>query len=433
MDGVQFTPVFGPSYTFTCMNRLLSIVFILRLFTSAEAQTTRVLFIGNSYTSVNDLPEMTRQLALSMGDTLIVASSSPGGYTFQQHTANAATQGLIDQGNWDFVVLQEQSQLPSFPPAQVAAQCLPYAVQLVGQVRAASPCAEAVFYMTWGRQNGDAQNCASWPPVCTYEGMQQQLRVSYLQMAQDNSAECAPAGMAWKRVRAEYPALNLYGSDGSHPSVAGTYLVASTLYSTFFRSSTVGATFTSSLDAATALTLQQVASSVVLDSLGTWNIGVNDPVAQPQHTDLGGGQVQFSQSSTGATAHFWNLGDGSSSTESSFTHTYAANGNYVVMYVATDDCGRTDTSTFTVQVLTAGIEELGKPMVSVTSDAQGLVVVNGGSAGSLELFDVQGRRLATHAISAGGREHLPLSSGTATVWRFHARGGGDGSGLVVMP
>ena len=146
------------------MNRILSIAFASGLVLSLQAQTTRVLFIGNSYTSVNDLPEMTRQLALSLGDTLIVANSSPGGYTFQQHTANAATQGLIDQGNWDFVVLQEQSQLPSFPPSQVAAECLPYAQALVDTIRAHSPCAEPVFYMTWGRQNGDAQNCASWPP-----------------------------------------------------------------------------------------------------------------------------------------------------------------------------------------------------------------------------------------------------------------------------
>lgn len=399
----------------------------------ANAQSTRVLFIGNSYTGVNDLPEMTRQLALSMGETLTVASSTPGGYTFQQHTTNATTQGLIDQGAWDFVVLQEQSQLPSFPPSQVASECLPYAQALVDTIRAHSPCAEPVFYMTWGRENGDAQNCASWPPVCTYEGMQQQLRQSYLQMAQDNSAACAPAGMAWKRMRTDHPTINLYSSDGSHPSVAGTYLVACTMYSTFFRSSTVGASFTSSLDAATALTLQQVASSVVMDSLETWNIGVNDPEALPEHQDQGNGSVFFSENSVNAMAHYWNLGDGSTSTESSFTHTYAANGTYTVTYVATDDCGRTDTSVFTVNMTAAGIGELDKPLVSVTSDAQGLVVINAGSAGNLVLFDLQGRRVSVHPIGATAKEQVPLPSGTAIVWRFQTAGGRVGSGLVVIP
>ena len=250
--GMQFPTALGPFHTFSHMNRIFSITFAFGLVLSLQAQSTHVLFIGNSYTGVNDLPEMTRQLALSIGDTLVVASSSPGGMTFQGHTTNATTQSLIDQGNWDFVVLQEQSQLPSFPPSQVASDCLPYAQALVDTVRARTPCAEAVFYMTWGRENGDADNCAFWPPVCTYEGMQQRLRMSYLQMAQDNSAECAPAGMAWKRVREDFPTIDLYASDGSHPSVAGSYLVACTMYSTFFRTSTVGATFTSSLDPATA-------------------------------------------------------------------------------------------------------------------------------------------------------------------------------------
>lgn len=415
------------------MKQLFAFVVLFGSLTSAFAQTTQVLFIGNSYTSVNNLPELTRQLALSLGDTLVVSSSTPGGYTFQGHISNTATQNLIAQGGWDYVVLQEQSQLPSFPPGQVATECYPYASDLVNGIRAHSPCADAVFYMTWGRENGDAQNCASWPPVCTYEGMQERLRTSYLQMAQDNNAECAPAGMAWKRVRDEYPAIDLYASDGSHPSVAGSYLVACTMYSIFLRTSTVGATFTSTLDPVTAATLQQVASSVVLDSLATWNIGVNDPVALPEHADLGAGQIAFSENSVNSTSNFWDLGDGTSSDQSAFTHTYAANGVYTVTYVAMDDCGRTDTSSFVVDVISAGIAALNKPSISISSDAQGLVLNNANRDGTLELFDTQGRKLATHAITAGEFHHLSAPSGTAMLWRFQAKDGSFGAGMVVRP
>lgn len=415
------------------MKQLFAFVVLFGSLTSAFAQTTQVLFIGNSYTSVNNLPELTRQLALSLGDTLVVSSSTPGGYTFQGHISNTATQNLIAQGGWDYVVLQEQSQLPSFPPGQVATECYPYASDLVNGIRAHSPCADAVFYMTWGRENGDAQNCASWPPVCTYEGMQERLRTSYLQMAQDNNAECAPAGMAWKRVRDEYPAIDLYATDGSHPSVAGSYLVACTMYSIFLRTSTVGATFTSTLDPVTAATLQQVASSVVLDSLATWNIGVNDPVALPEHADLGAGQIAFSENSVNSTSNFWDLGDGTSSDQSAFTHTYAANGVYTVTYVAMDDCGRTDTSSFVVDVISAGIAALNKPSISISSDAQGLVVNNANRDGTLELFDTQGRKLATHAITAGEFHHLSAPSGTAMLWRFQAKDGSFGAGMVVRP
>lgn len=414
------------------MKHLFAFLVLLGMLISVSAQSTRVLFIGNSYTSVNDLPEMTRQLALSLGGTLVVSSSSPGGVTFQGHTTNTTTQNLINQGGWDFVVLQEQSQLPSFPPGQVASDCYPYATVLVDDIRAHSSCAEAVFYMTWGRENGDAQNCASWPPVCTYEGMQERLRLSYLQMAQDNSAECAPAGMAWKRMREEFPAINLYSSDGSHPSIAGSYLVACAMYSTFFRRTTVGATFTSTLDAMTAATIQQVASSVVLDSLNTWNIGINDPVALPEHVDLGGGQVAFSENSANSTSNSWDLGDGSTSTESGFTHTYTAVGNYPVTYIAMDDCGRADTSVFDVDITTTGIKELHASTFRVASDANGLVIHNGGDAGTLEIYDTQGRVLRSMPMDARSDQRISWPGGQSVLWRFTGATVPK-SGIVVVP
>lgn len=397
------------------------------------AQTTRVLFIGNSYIGVNDLPEMTRQLALSLGDTLAVQSSAPGGTTFQGHTTNANTQALIAQGGWDRVVLQEQSQLPSFPPGQVASDCLPYATALVDAIRSHSPCAGTVFYMTWGRENGDAQNCASWPPICTYEGMQQRLRESYLLMAQNNSAECAPAGVAWKRVREEHPGIQLYSSDGSHPSVAGSYLVACTMYSTFFRRSATGASFTSSLDPATAATLQAVASAVVLDSLAAWNIGVNDPVAEPLHTVIGGGEVAFSENSINATSHLWDLGDGSTSTASSFTHSYATNGIFEVNYQATDSCGRSSSSTFLVEILNTGMAERTAVPFLVIGGPEQLFIQNDIGLGTLTLFDSRGRVLREMELGAQSERQIQWPAERSIVWRFVARSGMVRSGACVRP
>ena len=86
----------------------------------------------------------------------------------------------INAASWDFVVLQEQSQIPSFPPSQVASDCFPYASILVDSIKSANPCAEPVFFMTWGRENGDQNNCINYPPLCTYGGMQARLRESYI-------------------------------------------------------------------------------------------------------------------------------------------------------------------------------------------------------------------------------------------------------------
>ena len=91
-----------------------------------QAQSTKVLFIGNSYTDVNSLPTLFYNIAASTGEDVFTASNTPGGCTFQLHCTNQSAT-MIQQGGWDYVVLQEQSQLPAFPIAQVQSSCFPYA------------------------------------------------------------------------------------------------------------------------------------------------------------------------------------------------------------------------------------------------------------------------------------------------------------------
>ena len=86
----------------------------------------RVLFVGNSYTQVNNLPQMVSDIALSMGDTMTYASNTPGGCTFEMHCHNQSMT-MICEGGWDFVVLQEQSQLPAFPMDSVELYVFPFA------------------------------------------------------------------------------------------------------------------------------------------------------------------------------------------------------------------------------------------------------------------------------------------------------------------
>ena len=89
-------------------------ILLMALALHVQGQTS-VLFIGNSYVYVNDLPNTFRQLAQSLGDEVTVASSAPGGYTLLQHASYAPTQTAITAQQWDFVVMQEQSQLGALP------------------------------------------------------------------------------------------------------------------------------------------------------------------------------------------------------------------------------------------------------------------------------------------------------------------------------
>lgn len=250
---------------FTTLALFLAVVLTL------SAQTTKkVLFIGNSYVYTNDLPTAIKTLALGCGDTLNYSQSTPGGCTFNNHLSNATTMGYVNAGGWDDVILQEQSQLPSFSIGQVESECFPYAQQLCQQIRNVTPTAEIVFFMTWGRKNGDASNCASYPPLCTYQGMDSLLYYRYMQMAEDNAAVVSPVGRVWHVLRDNHPEIELYSSDQSHPSVAGTYAAAVTFYTILFRKSPSCITNNLTVDAATAQAIRETVQSVVFDSLDFW-------------------------------------------------------------------------------------------------------------------------------------------------------------------
>lgn len=317
----------------------------------------KVLFLGNSYTAVNDLPNTLRQLALSLGDTIEVDSYTPGGYTFYAHTNDANTLAKIQTPGWDFVILQAQSQEPSFPPAQVATDTYPYAMWLDSAIHATNPCAETVFYMTWGRKNGDAVNCAIYPPVCTYLGMQQRLYDSYMEMSMLNHATCSPVGAAWRKCRDVYPNIELYQADESHPSMNGTYLAACTFYTTLYHKSTVGSQYLPvGVGNGDAFYIQTICSNLVLDSLETWQEHGNLPKASFNYIPLMN-TIAFANASNRSTKYMWDFGDGSPiDTNKNTSHIYTSIGNYNVVLSAMNDCNFIDT--FSQNVLISVINNI---------------------------------------------------------------------------
>jgi hypothetical protein len=338
---------------FAIVLSLLSIFFInLKLFSQS---TKRVLFIGNSYTAGNNLPQMAYDVSLSAGDTLIFDSNTPGGMTFQGHSTNTTTIAKIQTGNWDFVVLQEQSQRPSFPDAQVQVEVFPYATILDSMINTHNPCAETMFFMTWGRKNGDASNCAVWPPVCTYEGMDSLLHLRYMMMAEMNDAVVSPVGAVWRYLRTHHPAIELYQSDESHPSVAGSYAAAVCFYTSIFRKDPTNITFNSSIAPSDALIIRDAVKTTVYDSLINWHIGSYDPVADFWH-DVYGNAVQFYNLSENANQFHWSLDDGTFSYDESPFHIYTTNGNYVVLLTASH-CDLQDIHSDTIMIVGTEVHE----------------------------------------------------------------------------
>lgn len=411
------------------MNALRQVSLSLVLVAATAACQTRVLFIGNSYTYTNDLPGMFTALAASLGEDVVTGMSAPGGYTFNLHTQNTATLNALAQSDWDVVVLQEQSQLPSFPLGQVETECFPYAAALVDLARQANPCVEPVFLMTWGRENGDAQNCASWPPVCTYEGMQALLRERYLQMAIDNSATCAPAGAVWREHRALHPGIGLY-TDGSHPNAIGSFIASTVLFSTIFRRPSTSSAFVpGGVDPAQAATIRALSSGIVLDSAQIWNIGVNNPEAQAEWTPLGSGQVYFQSTTLEAVGYTWHFGDGMSADGEDAFHTYSGSGPYEASLIVIDGCGRTDTLAFSVSA-SQGMSDVAGPSAITVHRAEGssLRITSKHAIASFQVLDVRGRVLLSTSLAAGITTlQLPATATSSLIWQARDA---DGQGYV---
>ncbi|MCC7302933.1 MAG: T9SS type A sorting domain-containing protein [Bacteroidia bacterium] len=244
---------------------------------NAQVLTIKVLFLGNSYTYSNNLPQLIRDLAQANGDTLYFDSNCPGGYTLNNHFNDATSIAKIYSDAWDFVVIQAQSQEPSLSPVQVNITTTPYAMKIDSVIHANDSCTRPVFFETWGRKNGDAINCGAYPPVCTYTGMQDRLRSSYKLFADTCEGLMSPVGESWRKSIALNPTLNLFQGDESHPALEGSYLAACVFYEVLFGKSVMSNSFTGGLNAVTATFLQQVAHDVVNDSLSVWNIGLFDP------------------------------------------------------------------------------------------------------------------------------------------------------------
>lgn len=193
----------------------------------AAPRTLRVLFIGNSYTYVNDLPAAVARIAReSEGErgrpSITVDSAVEGGATLQLHWERMR-QDRIRMGPWDAVVLQGQSVEPILAYQNFDL----YARRFAERARAEG--SRVVFYATWARRPGDAVYAQPWSGG-NFAAMTTRLDNAYRMTAMNVMGETARVGLRWSDARAAHPTIELYDSDGSHPSAAGTFLAACVMY-----------------------------------------------------------------------------------------------------------------------------------------------------------------------------------------------------------
>jgi hypothetical protein len=244
------------------------LVAFLMLGTVALAEEPqRVLFIGNSYTGVNKLPDVFLEVVKgSSRPAPFVKSSTPGGRTLKQHLGIAGSMKLVDEGDWDVVVLQGQSQEPAIAEADEAVrkEFLESAAELCRRVRAKSPKAKIYFYETWARHADYWKATKKGPDVgANPKEMQTRLRKWYGIVAKDNDATFVPCGDAWELNYASAAPVRLHTADHSHPEFVGTYLNALIFFGKIYDVKAPAPIWSGKLDEAQAKLMQGLAARVL--------------------------------------------------------------------------------------------------------------------------------------------------------------------------
>jgi hypothetical protein len=170
----------------------------------------RVLFIGNSLTFTNDLPGLVEALIDSAAlGPVTIESITFGNVGLEDHWNRGQAREAIARGGWDVVVLQQGPSATEGRPS-----LLEYSERFAEEAERVG--ARVALYMVW----------PSAARFFDFDGVSE----SYAMAAGRVNGLLFPAGEAWRVAWESDPSLPLYGRDGFHPSVSGSYLAALVMF-----------------------------------------------------------------------------------------------------------------------------------------------------------------------------------------------------------
>ncbi|WP_321343113.1 hypothetical protein [uncultured Draconibacterium sp.] len=214
---------------------LLLIVLISTSAALAQKDVIKILFLGNSYTYYNGLPSLISDMALRNDKKVVVTQITRGGNLLDHYAKSDFVLETINEFDFDFVVLQEQSTAPLFAAEE---RTYPGIRKLDTSVRENG--GQTVLFMPWAREYADSLRTKMLPGKFyydvfdSYNTAQDSLANSYYKIANEVGAKVAPAGLVWKEFHSRHPEVQLWRPDHNHPLEIGTVIAAYAIYKTIF-------------------------------------------------------------------------------------------------------------------------------------------------------------------------------------------------------
>lgn len=379
------------------MKRIILTFLTLVLYTTTIAQEINVLFLGNSYTAYNNLPQVINDLLLGSDRKINYREITPGGYTLDMHSKNEMVISTIKEGHWDYIVLQDQSQLPSIDFYRHTLM-YPAVERIKDSVEKYNLCAKIVMFTTWGRQYGGMQ-CENYGmgTYCSvdfrdFNHMQDTLSTAYYESGIRSNAFIAPIGQAWQKILNETN-ITLHGFDESHPNMHGTYLAACVFHAIFWNESPIGLPNNTTIPDEESLILQRAAYDVVFNDNANWNTNYTQ-VHAGFSFEADNNTIHFSNTSEGDVelSYKWDFGDGNTSTEVDPSHTYETPGLFAVKLTARG-CKSESVSSKFVNIIISDLSEETKLHIVFPNPANDKLIIQTDIFNSLEIFNHFGNKI----------------------------------------
>ncbi|MEO9870832.1 SGNH/GDSL hydrolase family protein [Ekhidna sp.] len=192
----------------------LSLVYLF-LFEGCLAQgIQKILFVGNSLTYTNNLPELVSNEAKIRGIKLKNTMLAYPNYALVDHLKDGEVQKRIRNGKFDYVIVQQG------PSSQEEGRRMLLESGKTLKMLCKQNGTQLVFFMVWPSQTY----------YYTFDGVIRNHR----EVATQNDAILCPVGEVWKDYFESQKDYSLYGSDGFHPSPKGSRLAAKVIIDTIF-------------------------------------------------------------------------------------------------------------------------------------------------------------------------------------------------------
>ena len=170
----------------------------------------KLLFIGNSHTYYNALPELVQRLFEATGQKAHVTMLAVGGKGLSYHATSHNTLFNLRCGGYDMVIAQDKATAFEAAAFREGAKAIKEIADKAGTA--------FYLYMPWAARDN--------------RSVQREMTDAYQDFSRANKCFFAPVGEVFGKLLQSEPAELIYREDGNHVTPFGSYVAALTIFYT---------------------------------------------------------------------------------------------------------------------------------------------------------------------------------------------------------